>query len=48
MNKVVWSFSLTEEEVACYDESTKGILLSELSDALERVLEKYFHQNGGK
>lgn len=48
MNKVVWSFSLTEEEVASYDEGTKGVLLSELSDAVERVMIKYFHLNGGK
>ena len=48
MNKVVWSFSLTEEELAIYDEGTKAMLLMELSDSLERVMDRYFYRNGGK
>ena len=51
MSKVVWSFSLTEEELAIYDEATQAHLMSELSDKVERVMEKYyrwFRGNGGK
>ena len=51
MGKVVWSFSLTEEELAIYDTSTQARLMSELSDNVEQVMEKYFswfRGNGGK
>lgn len=48
MNKVVWSFSLTEEELAIYDEATKAMLMMELSDSLERVMNRYFYKSEGK